>query len=111
MCAAPGSKVILPSRTEIDANRQTAQIIEALNPHDERSTGFLIANDSDYKRTHMLVHQTGRMPSRGLMITNLDAGMYRFPHAVRSLMIAYIPNIDLGGGKKMQFDRILADVP
>jgi len=53
---------------------QTSQIIEALNPHDAESTGLLIANDSDYKRTHMLVHQTGRMPSKGLIITNLDAG-------------------------------------
>lgn len=61
LCAAPGSK--------------TAQIIEALNPHSstDESTGFLIANDADYKRTHMLVHQTGRMPSLGLAVTNLDA--------------------------------------
>ncbi|WRT64898.1 uncharacterized protein IL334_001837 [Kwoniella shivajii] len=83
MCAAPGSK--------------TAQIIEALNPHHTTSTGLLIANDSDYKRTHMLVHQTGRMPSRGLIVTNFDASMY--------------PSIKLSGGKTLQFDRILADVP
>ncbi|OCF37458.1 multisite-specific tRNA:(cytosine-C5)-methyltransferase [Kwoniella heveanensis CBS 569] len=83
MCAAPGSK--------------TAQIIEALNPHHTTSTGLLIANDSDYKRTHMLVHQTGRMPSRGLIVTNFDASMF--------------PAIKLSGGKNLQFDRILADVP
>nr|XP_031858166.1 uncharacterized protein CI109_006408 [Kwoniella shandongensis]KAA5525238.1 hypothetical protein CI109_006408 [Kwoniella shandongensis] len=83
MCAAPGSK--------------TAQIIEALNPHHTASTGLLIANDSDYKRTHMLVHQTGRMPSKGLIVTNYDASMY--------------PTIKLGAGKTLQFDRILADVP
>ncbi|KAK4686597.1 hypothetical protein P7C73_g3530, partial [Tremellales sp. Uapishka_1] len=83
MCAAPGSK--------------TAQIMEALNPHHTTSTGLLIANDSDYKRTHMLVHQTGRMPSVGLMVTNLDASMY--------------PNISLGNNKSLSFDRILADVP
>jgi multisite-specific tRNA:(cytosine-C5)-methyltransferase len=53
--------------------QQTAQIIEALNPHHTPSTGLCIANDSDYKRTHMLVHQTGRMPSKGLIVTNLDA--------------------------------------
>lgn len=83
MCAAPGSK--------------TAQIIEALNPHHTTSTGLLIANDSDYKRTHMLVHQTGRMPSKGLMVTNFDASMF--------------PAIKLEDGKNLQFDRILADVP
>jgi 16S rRNA C967 or C1407 C5-methylase (RsmB/RsmF family) len=34
---------------------------------------MLLANDSDYKRTHMLVHQTSRMPSKGLIVTNNDA--------------------------------------
>jgi multisite-specific tRNA:(cytosine-C5)-methyltransferase len=48
-------------------------MIEALNPHHTSSSGLLIANDSDYKRCHMLVHQTGRMPSKGLMVTNYDA--------------------------------------
>jgi multisite-specific tRNA:(cytosine-C5)-methyltransferase len=47
--------------------------MEALNPHHTESSGLLIANDSDYKRTHMLVHQTGRMPSKGLIVTNFDA--------------------------------------
>lgn len=83
MCAAPGSK--------------TAQIIEALNPHHTESTGVLIANDADYKRTHMLVHQTGRMPSKGLLVTNCDASMF--------------PNISLGDGETLKYDRILADVP
>lgn len=84
MCAAPGSK--------------TSQIIEALNPHHTESTGMLIANDSDYKRTHMLVHQTGRMPSKGLVVVNNDATQF--------------PNISLGpGAGNIKFDRILADVP
>jgi multisite-specific tRNA:(cytosine-C5)-methyltransferase len=83
MCAAPGSK--------------TAQIIEALNPYHTESTGLLIANDADYKRTHMLVHQTGRMPSKGLLVTNCDASMF--------------PNISLGNNETLKFDRILADVP
>ncbi|KAL7418626.1 tRNA (cytosine-5-)-methyltransferase ncl1 [Cryptotrichosporon argae] len=83
MCAAPGSK--------------TAQIIEALNPHHTESTGLIIANDADYKRTHMLVHQTGRMPSKGLVVTNYDASQF--------------PNISLGDKGQLRFDRILADVP
>lgn len=84
MCAAPGSK--------------TAQIIEALNPHHTESTGMLIANDADYKRTHMLVHQTGRMPSKGLIVVNNDATQF--------------PNISLGpGAGTLKYDRILADVP
>ncbi|BEJ02785.1 hypothetical protein CcaverHIS631_0705800 [Cutaneotrichosporon cavernicola] len=83
MCAAPGSK--------------TAQIIEALNPYHTESTGLLIANDADYKRTHMLVHQTARMPSKGLLVTNCDASMF--------------PNISLANNETLKFDRILADVP
>ncbi len=92
MCAAPGSK--------------TAQIMEALATPTEGEEasksslgeGLLIANDSDYKRCHMLVHQTGRMPSTGLVVTNLDASQF--------------PNIYLDDKQSvLQFDRILADVP
>lgn len=95
---------------------QTAQIIEALNPHSitEGSTGFLIANDSDYKRTHMLVHQTGRMPSVGLAVTNWDACechacAFRVTLKYSSAMF---PSIRLAGqSSPLGFDRILADVP
>lgn len=70
--------------------------MEALNPHHTECTGLLIANDSDYKRTHMLVHQTSRMPSKALLVMNCDAAMF--------------PNISLGD-EQLKFDRILADVP
>lgn len=78
LCAAPGSK--------------TAQIIEALNPHHTESTGMLIANDADYKRTHMLVHQTGRMPSKGLVVTNFDASeLLMFNQTPRSSRRSHVP--------------------
>lgn len=87
MCAAPGSK--------------TAQMMEALNHHSTVTTGLLIANDSDLKRCHMLVHQTGRMPSVGLGVTNNDASR--------------IPTFKLstadGKTSALSYDRILADVP
>ncbi|KAJ9107995.1 hypothetical protein QFC20_003681 [Naganishia adeliensis] len=87
MCAAPGSK--------------TAQMMEALNHHSTVTTGLLIANDADLKRCHMLVHQTGRMPSVGLGVTNNDASK--------------IPTfkISTADGKTthLAYDRILADVP
>ncbi|KAF8734824.1 S-adenosyl-L-methionine-dependent methyltransferase, partial [Rhizoctonia solani] len=87
MCAAPGSK--------------TAQLLEALHANDtavEASipSGLLIANDTDNKRAHMLVHQSSRLPSPVLMVTNLDASIY--------------PRIQTPTGK-MLFDRILCDVP
>ncbi|KAF9493772.1 S-adenosyl-L-methionine-dependent methyltransferase [Pleurotus eryngii] len=94
MCAAPGSK--------------TAQLLEALHADDTATStsippGLLIANDSDQKRTHMLIHQSARLPSPALMVTNLDASIY--------------PIIKFGGGNskrhtnQLLFDRILCDVP
>ncbi|KAL5514498.1 hypothetical protein ACEPAG_2587 [Sanghuangporus baumii] len=78
LCAAPGSK--------------TSQLLEAMDP----PTGILIANDSDQKRAHLLVHTCSRLPSSGLMVTNLDASV--FP----ALKYKERP---------LKFDRILADVP
>ena len=68
MCAAPGSKSV--------------QILEALHGHVEGAQegdakvpqGLLIANDSDAKRCHLLVHQSlHRVPGTGMMVTNHDA--------------------------------------
>lgn len=87
MCAAPGSK--------------TAQLIEALHRDEastgKRPTGFIIANDSDYKRSHLLVHQVKRLSSPNLIVTNHDAQMY--------------PRIRISETETVKFDRILCDVP
>ncbi|EAU81513.1 tRNA (cytosine-5-)-methyltransferase [Coprinopsis cinerea okayama7 len=91
MCAAPGSK--------------TAQILEALHAQDTVTSssipsGLLVANDSDNKRTHLLIHQSARLPSPALMVTNLDASNY--------------PSIKIPtprGMRTLMFDRILCDVP
>ncbi len=72
-----------------------------------RTTGLLIANDADYKRAHMLVHQMKRLNSPNLIVTNHDATMYP------SIKLASEP-IREGGetrNKYLKFDRILADVP
>lgn len=98
MCAAPGSK--------------TAQLLEALQRPSALDTagftttseaGLLVANDSDQKRCHMLIHQTlQRIPAANMMVTNCDA--------------AGLPGMreQLAGSSKtapLRFDRILADVP
>ncbi|PKK79815.1 S-adenosyl-L-methionine-dependent methyltransferase [Rhizophagus irregularis] len=88
MCAAPGSK--------------TAQIIEAIHANDAQEigipSGIVIANDSDSKRSYMLVHQTKRLRSPCLLVTNHDA--------------QHFPNIHLKkSSPPVQFDRILVDVP
>ena len=74
---------------------------------DGRTTGLLIANDVDYKRSHMLIHQMKRLNSPNLIVTNHDATLF--------------PSIKLPSGKAgngsgksnryLKFDRILSDVP
>ena len=38
--------------------------------------GFIIANDRDYKRCYILLHQLKRINSPCLMVTNHDASIY-----------------------------------
>ncbi|KAB8349667.1 hypothetical protein FH972_023685 [Carpinus fangiana] len=67
---------------------------------DGRATGLLIANDSDYRRAQMLVHQCKRLNSPNLIVTNHDATLFpsiKMPSAT--------------GARYLKFDRILADVP
>ncbi|KAH7904979.1 S-adenosyl-L-methionine-dependent methyltransferase [Hygrophoropsis aurantiaca] len=99
MCAAPGSK--------------TAQLLEALHAQDTATStstppGLLIANDSDGKRAHLLIHQSARLPSPAFMVTNLDASIYP---------ILRLPNTESEihrvkkTSNQLLFDRILCDVP
>ncbi|PWN52711.1 hypothetical protein IE53DRAFT_311553 [Violaceomyces palustris] len=101
MCAAPGSK--------------TAQLIEALHSpvttspdsYEPMPAGLVIANDSDTKRAHMLVHQSQRLPSPNLIVSNLDAS--RYP-SVKVHHKGAEPDSEVCQ-KPLEFDRILADVP
>ncbi|KAM5348201.1 hypothetical protein ACJ41O_008025 [Fusarium nematophilum] len=128
MCAAPGSKAaqllemihqgeearvrkVLRSFAKEDGlelGAETQDEIEAdleADPSDAgRATGMLIANDSDYKRGHMLVHQLKRLSSPNLLVTNHDAT--QFPSIK-------LPPKDPKSNKAsyLKFDRILADVP
>jgi multisite-specific tRNA:(cytosine-C5)-methyltransferase len=68
---------------------------------DGRSTGMLIANDVDYRRAQMLVHQVKRLNSPNLIVTNHDA--QQFP----SIKISS----EAGTNRYLKFDRVLADVP
>lgn len=87
MCAAPGSKSV--------------QILEALHAVDKPS-GLFIANDADYKRCHMLVHQSlGRIGSPNMMVMNQDASMF----------VSIKKTAPDGSLTTLKFDRILTDVP
>jgi 16S rRNA C967 or C1407 C5-methylase (RsmB/RsmF family) len=127
MCAAPGSKsaqllemihhgeearvrkVLRKFAKEdgLDLGDETQDEIEAdleADPSDNgRATGLLIANDSDYKRGHMLVHQLKRLSSPNLIVTNHDATQFpslKLPSEDPTAKPTYL-----------KFDRILADVP
>lgn len=91
MCAAPGSKSV--------------QILEALHAAD-RPSGLFIANDADYKRCHMLVHQSlGRIGSPNMMVMNQDASMFVTIKGKKEV------NDDNAPQPTLKFDRILTDVP
>ncbi|KAG9187494.1 multisite-specific tRNA:(cytosine-C5)-methyltransferase [Alternaria panax] len=111
MCAAPGSKSAQlaemihgdeEERVQRVANGESVDLTQDGDYSDGgRSTGLLIANDSDYKRAGMLVHQVKRLNFPNLIVTQHDASIF--------------PSIELpGDGNKKQYlkyDRILADVP
>ncbi|KAH9414810.1 tRNA (cytosine(34)-C(5))-methyltransferase [Dermatophagoides pteronyssinus] len=100
MCAAPGSK--------------TAQIIEML--HQESGStfisgdckqndvkyldGLVVANDVDNRRCYMLAHQSKRLSSSCVVITNHDAA--NLPN--------FYKNDPVKGKTVLKFDRVLADV-
>ncbi|KAL1928499.1 hypothetical protein VTP01DRAFT_2855 [Rhizomucor pusillus] len=92
MCAAPGSK--------------TAQCIEAVHANvrfNETPAGLVVANDADFKRSYMLVHQSKRLQSPCFVATNHDG--------------QHFPGIRVHAEKQektllpLRFDRVLCDVP
>lgn len=107
MCAAPGSKTAqLIEAIHAGEETRTEQAIAQVVPTDKidsggRPTGLIIANDADYKRSHMLIHQTKRLNSPNLIVTNHDA--------------TWFPSLLISGAEEdkeyLKFDRILADVP
>ncbi|KAI1775177.1 S-adenosyl-L-methionine-dependent methyltransferase [Hypoxylon cercidicola] len=123
LCAAPGSKAAqlleMVHAGEEARIRKFMQSLGEAKPQavveedvdlsvdagdDGRTTGLLIANDADYKRSHMLVHQLKRLSSPNLLVTNHDATLYP---AIKLPRDPEHPD----KGQYLRFDRILADVP
>ncbi|RYC64598.1 hypothetical protein CHU98_g1629 [Xylaria longipes] len=123
LCAAPGSKStqlleMIHSGEEARIRKFMESFGETALPGNEqedvdptedatddgRATGLLIANDVEYKRCHMLVHQLKRLSSPNLIVTNHDATL--FP-PLRISRDPEKPNVP----RHLKFDRILADVP
>lgn len=123
LCAAPGSKAAqlleMVHRGEETRIRKFMQSFGETKPQDGgdeevdlsvdtgddgRATGLLVANDADYKRSHMLVHQLKRLSSPNLLVTNHDATLYP------AIKLPQNPD-QPDRGQYLRFDRILADVP
>lgn len=130
LCAAPGSKaaqliemvhngeesrlqkVLERLKREQDGEADSDETNEEEEPDgaysdDGRTTGLLIANDSDYRRAHMLIHQMKRLNSPNLIVTNHDATI--FPSI--KLPSEWFSEDGVARGRYLKFDRILADVP
>lgn len=92
MCSAPGSK--------------TSQIIESLQEYQavtgEYPKGFVVANDLDTRRAHMLIHHTRHLNSPSLVVTTHSAD--HFPDL-------YLDDPQSDAPRRFYFDRILCDVP
>ncbi|KAG4304161.1 hypothetical protein PORY_002342 [Pneumocystis oryctolagi] len=109
LCASPGSK--------------TAQILEALHTNNNYNDellrtdtseiypkGFLVANDVDFKRSYMLVHQIKRFNSPCMIVTNHDAS--KLPNFFVDEGIDTLSEPSKIAKKRvLKFDRVLADVP
>lgn len=98
------------SKANLGSFLKTAQLLEALHANDTTTSasipsGLVLANDSDNKRTHLLIHQSARLPSPALMVTNLDASNYP------SIRVPITPHNGLPYLGQLLFDRILCDVP
>lgn len=88
MCAAPGSK--------------TSQLLEMIYGEEKGlARGCVIANDADYSRAQMLIHQINRSGTAGMAVIN---------HPGQFLPELYNGKVD-NVKQKFQFDKVLCDVP
>lgn len=83
---------------------------------DIKSDGLLIANDSDYRRAQLLVHTTARLPTPGIMVTNLDVSNFpiiKIPTGSNdaSSLTAGASSAKEPAMRQLRFHRILSDVP
>lgn len=101
MCAAPGSK--------------TFQLLEIIHRSTKPGTlpgGMVVANDVDVKRCNLLIHQTKRMCTANLIVTNHEA--QHFPGCRLNKLSSDSSEIGVVKEQSMSqlmFDRVLCDVP
>ncbi|KAL9229579.1 hypothetical protein vseg_005030 [Gypsophila vaccaria] len=101
MCAAPGSKTF-----------QLLEIIHRTNESGSLPNGMVIANDVDVQRSNLLIHQTKRMCTANLIVTNHEA--QNFPGCRLSKFHHNSSDVEYENGlsiNQLHFDRVLCDVP
>ncbi|XP_028755187.1 tRNA (cytosine(34)-C(5))-methyltransferase isoform X1 [Neltuma alba] len=96
MCAAPGSKTF-----------QLLEIIYQSTKPGSLPNGMVIANDLDVQRCNLLIHQTKRMCTANLIVTNHEAQNFPGCRLVRNHE-SLEPERHMG---QLLFDCILCDVP
>ncbi|XP_048232395.1 RNA cytosine-C(5)-methyltransferase NSUN2 isoform X3 [Ricinus communis] len=99
MCAAPGSKTF-----------QLLEIIYQSTKPGSLPNGMVIANDLDVQRCNLLIHQTKRMCTANLIVTNNEAQHFPGCRANKSCTKASEIEFEPPIGQLL-FDRVLCDVP
>ncbi|XP_059307462.1 uncharacterized protein LOC132059021 [Lycium ferocissimum] len=100
MCAAPGSK--------------TFQLLEMIHHMAEPGIlpgGMVLANDVDVQRCNLLIHQTKRMSTANLIVTNHEAQHFPSCHLRNSGNGSETQKVRELDINQLQFDRVLCDVP
>ncbi|XP_065048712.1 multisite-specific tRNA:(cytosine-C(5))-methyltransferase-like isoform X3 [Musa acuminata AAA Group] len=99
MCAAPGSK--------------TFQLLEMIHQSIKPGllpNGLVIANDVDVQRCNLLIHQTKRMCTANLVVTNHEAQHFPTCSFMKDHEEIFKGEEELSKSN-LQFDRVLCDVP
>lgn len=101
MCAAPGSKTF-----------QLLEIIHQSTNPGALPNGMVIANDLDVQRCNLLIHQTKRMCTANLIVTNHEAQHFPGCRANKNFSSASDKGIESESNMgQLLFDRVLCDVP
>ncbi|KAJ4714480.1 tRNA (Cytosine(34)-C(5))-methyltransferase [Melia azedarach] len=101
MCAAPGSKTF-----------QLLEIIYQSTTPGVLPNGMVIANDLDVQRCNLLIHQTKRMCTANLIVTNHEAQHFPGCRKNKNFSSASDKGIETESNiGQLLFDRVLCDVP
>ncbi|KAL5537976.1 hypothetical protein UlMin_043884 [Ulmus minor] len=98
MCAAPGSKTF-----------QLLEIIHHSGEAGKLPDGLVVANDLDVQRCNLLIHQTKRMCTANLIVTNNEAQHFPGCRLNRNNSTEKVTEESIIS--QLLFDRVLCDVP